>query len=228
MLAPARMCVGQFARMQLAAPASTLTPSRTLPVRDDATFLPQFRSPGLPDGMPWGPDNGNCGPASLVNALRLVGLDVPGFSGERTQAVIDAARMLITGTNDPTAPTTKAQQAVALQAAGAEVTTTRSLDAGLEAVRKGAVLLLGGDRAAPTWPRRSDDPPPTRVANHAAVVARYEPATSRYVVFDPALDAPVRVDAAQLAAFTQVTDGANMLRLGLVVRGPHTRPASQG
>lgn len=206
--------------MQIALPASIHAPARTLPVRDDSTFLPQFRSPGLPDGMPWGPDNGNCGPASIVNTLRLVGLDVPGFRGERTQAVIDAARLLTTGSNDPAAPTTKAQQAVALRAAGADVATTRSLDAGLEAVRRGAVLLIGGDRAAPSWPRRLDDAPPTRVANHAAVVARYEPATGHYVVFDPALFAPVRVDVAQLAAFTQVTDGANMLRLGLVVRGP--------
>lgn len=204
--------------MQLAAPASVPVASRPLPVRDDSTFLPQFRSPGLPDGMPWGPDNGNCGPTSIVNALRLVGLDVPGFRGERTQAVIDAARVLTTGTNDPTAPTTKQQQAIALRTAGASVDVTRSLDAGLQAVRDGAVLLLGGDRAARGWPRRTDDPPPTKVANHAAVVARYEAATDRYVVFDPALYAPVRVDATQLAAFTQVTDGANMLRLGLIVR----------
>ncbi len=206
--------------MQLAAPASALAPARTTPVRADSTFLPQFRSPGLPDGMPWGPDNGNCGPTSIVNTLRLVGLDVPGFQGERTQAVIDAARLLTTGSNDPAAPTTKDQQAVALRAAGATVDVTRSLSAGLDAVRQGAVLLLGGDRAAPTWPRRFDDPPPTRVANHAAVVARYEPATNHYVVYDPALFAPVRVDASQLAAFTQLVDGTNMLRLGLIVRGP--------
>lgn len=188
-------------------------------VGDDSSFLPQFRSPGLPDGLPWGPDNGNCGPASIVNALRLVGLDVPGFRGERTQAVIDAARVLTTGTNDPSAATTKQQQAAALRSAGADVHATRSLPAALEAVRQGAVLLLGGDRAAAGWPRRPDDPPPTKVANHAAVVARYEADADRYVVFDPALFAPVYVAAEQLAAFTQATDGERMLRLGLVVRG---------
>lgn len=214
--------------MQLAIPASTRVPARTLPVRDDSTFLPQFRSPGLPDGMPWGPANGNCGPTSVVNALRLVGLDVPGFHGERTQAVIDAARILITGTNDPTASTTKQQQAIALRSVGADVDTTRSLTAGLEAVRAGAVLLVGGDRAAPTWPRRIDDTPPTRVANHAAVVARYEPATDHYIVYDPALHAPIAVDATQLAAFTQLVDGTNMLRLGLIVRAPApTTPTTQ-
>lgn len=205
--------------MQLAVPASVHVAAHPVPVRDDSVFLPQFRSPGLPDGIPWGPDNGNCGPTAIVNALRLVGLDVPGFRGERTQAVIDAARLLATGTNDPTAGTTKQQQAFALRAAGADVGITMSLAAGLEAVRDGAVLLLGGDRAATGWPRRDDDPPPTKVANHAAVVAGYESATDRYVVFDPALHAPVRVDASQLAAFTQATDGVQMLRLGLVVRG---------
>lgn len=55
---------------------------------------------------------------------------------------------------------------------------------------------------------------------HAAVVARYLPATGRYVVFDPALFAPVHVDARQLAAFTQALAGDQMLRLGLVVRRP--------
>lgn len=186
----------------------------------DSTFLPQFQSPGLPDGIPWGPHNGNCGPASIVNALRLVGLDIPGFRGERTQAVIDAARILATGVNDPSRATTKQQQAAAMRAAGADVTATSSLGEGLRAVRAGAVLLIGGDRAAAGWPRRPDDPPPTKVAPHAAVVARYVQGEDRYVVFDPALLAPVRVDARQLAAFTQAVAGDQMLRLGLVVRRP--------
>lgn len=202
--------------MQLAA-----TPSTTVPAGRDATFLPQFRSPGLPDGLPWGPANGNCGPTSIVNALRLVGLDVPGFRGERTQAVIDAARRLTTGSNDPGAATTKHQQAFALRAAGAEVDVTRSLHAGLEAVRRGAALLIGGDRAAAGWPRRADDPPPAGQANHAAVVARHVPGTDRYVVYDPALHVPVEVDVRQLERFTQST-GDRMLRLGLAVSAPHS------
>lgn len=208
--------------MQLMPPTAVRTPVpiAPTPVRDDSVFLPQFRSPGLPDGLPWGPDNGNCGPTSVVNALRLVGLDVPGFRGERSQAVIDAARVLATGANDSTAATTKEQQARALRAAGADVEATRSLPEALRAVREGAVLLIGGDRAADGWPRRPDDPPPAGVSNHGAVVARYVPDTGRYVVFDTALFAPVHVDAKQLATFTQVTDGAQMLRLGLVVRDP--------
>ena len=204
--------------MQLGNPMS-VAPSAP-PVRDDSVFLPQFRSPGLPDGLHWGPHNGNCGPTSIVNALRLVGLDMPGFRGERTQSVIDAARVLATGENDHTRATTKQQQAFALRAAGAHVETTRSLPEGLRAVREGAVLLIGGNRAGAGWPRRPDDPPATGVSAHAAVVARWVPETDRYVVFDPALFAPVHVDATQLAAFTQVTDGAQMLRLGLVVTNP--------
>lgn len=199
--------------MQVAAPVLVAS----VPVRDDAVFLPQFRSPGLPDGLAWGPDNGNCGPTTVVNALRLVGLDVPGFHGERTQAVIDAARVLATGENDPTRATTKQQQAAALRASGANVEVTQSLTEGLRAVREGAVLVIGGNRAAAGWPRRPDDAPPTGVANHGAVIARYDVSEDRYVVFDPALFAPVHVTVAQLEAFTQVVDGARMLRLGLVV-----------
>lgn len=210
--------------MQLAVPAvgPRLAPSSAM----DAGFLPQFRGPGLPDGLPWGPANGNCGPTSIVNALRLVGLDVPGFRGERSQAVIDAARILATGSNDPAAATSKRQQAVALRSAGALVDETTSLSAALEGVRRGAALLIGGNRAADGWPRREDDPPPVGVAAHAAVVARYEPEADRYVVYDPALPAPVRVHARQLAAFTQVLDGDLMLRLGLLVRAPGPAAAS--
>lgn len=208
--------------MFLAAPAhvqaATPRPASSTPPAD-ASFLPQFRGPGLPDGLPWGPDNGNCGPASVVNALRLVGLDVPGFAGERSQAAIDAARLLMTGENDPTRATTKQQQADAMRAVGAVVDATHSFAAALEAVRDGAVLLLGGNRAAAGWPRRPDDAPPTGVAAHAVVVARHEPAQDRYVVYDPALAAPVTVDAGQLLAFTQASDGDRMLRPGLVTRG---------
>jgi hypothetical protein len=203
--------------MQLAAPRTTAS---TPAVHDDSVFVPQFRSPGLPDGLAWGPDNGNCGPTAVVNALRLVGLDVPGFHGERTQAVIDAARVLATGENDPTRATTKQQQATALRAAGANVEVTQSLTDGLRAVRAGAALVIGGNRAAPGWPRRPDDAPPVGVANHGAVVARYDAAKDDYVVFDPALFGPAHVSVAQLEAFTQVVDGAKMLRLGLVVTNP--------
>lgn len=221
MPAPARGVPGE----KLAIPvdlARTTAPARVAPPplpAADSTFLPQFRSTLLPDGVPWGPENGNCGPTSIVNALRLVGLDVPGFHGERTQDVIDAARRLATGSDDPTVATLKTQQAFALRAAGASVDTTRSLDETLAAVRGGAVALVGGDRAAPGWPRRDDDPPPTGVANHASVIARYEPAADAYVVYDPALPAPVRVEAGTLTAFTQAVDGARMPRLGLLVRG---------
>jgi hypothetical protein len=205
--------------MQVAAPVL----SAASPIRDGALFLPQFRSPALPDGLAWGPDNGNCGPTSIVNALRLVGLDVPGFHGERTQAVIDAARVLATGENDSTKATTKQQQATALRAAGADVQLTQSLPEGLRAVREGAVLVIGGNRAAAGWPRRPDDKPPVGVANHGAVVARYDAAADRYVVFDPALFAPAHLTVQQLAAFTQVVDGAKMLRLGLIVTNPAER-----
>lgn len=205
--------------MQLA-PVPAAPSTRPVP-GEVGTFLPQFRSPLLPDGIAWGAANGNCGPASIVNALRLVGLDVPGFQGERSQAVIDAARRLATGSVEDGVATLKTQQAFALRAAGADVHVTHSLDAGLDAVRSGAVLVLGGDRAARGWPRRSDDPAPSAVANHAVVVARaLDGDPDRFVVFDPALPAPTVVDGTQLDAFTQAVTGARMPRLGLVVRAP--------
>ena len=183
-----------------------------------ARFVPQYRSAGLPDGEPWGSSNGNCGPTSIVNALRLVGLDVPGFAGQRSQAVIDAARQLATGSAEISAPTLKTQQAFALRAAGADVHVSRSLSDTLAAVRDGAAALIGGNRAAAGWPRRPDDLPATGVANHASVIAGWQPGDGTYLVDDPALAAPVAVTPAQLAAFTQVVRGVDMLRPALLVR----------
>ncbi|MCW2926189.1 MAG: hypothetical protein JWM86_157 [Thermoleophilia bacterium] len=213
---------GTISGMRIGAPTTApgATPSASLLERAERVFLPQYRSPGLPDGLPWGERNGNCGPASIVNALRLVGLDVPGFAGERTQAVIDAARRLATGSSESTGATLKTQQAFALRAAGADVHVTYGLGTALADVRAGAVLLLGGDRAARSWPRRADDGASTAVANHAAVVAGYDEADGRYVVIDPALAGPVRVDAAQIAAFAQADAAGSMPRLGLLVRAP--------
>lgn len=184
-------------------------------------FMPQYRSALLPDGLPWGPNNGNCGPTSIVNVLRLVGLDVPGFSGQRSQAVIDAARKLVSGNADPSAATTKTQQAFALRAAGAHVNVTRSLNAALDDARRGVAILIGGNRAAADWPRRADDPPPTKVASHAAVIAAYDRLSDRFTVLDPALPAPVMVTAHQIRLFTEADAlSGRMPRLALSVTNP--------
>ncbi len=195
------------------------------PARDPAsTFLPQSRGAGLPDGLPWGTANGNCGPTSVVNALRFVGLDVPGFHGERSQSAIDAARVMMTGVNDPSKATTKSQQAAAMRDAGARVDASFSLLEGLAAVRRGAALLIGGNRAATRWPRRPDDPPPTAPAAHAVVVVRgaANAAPGTYTLLDPALDAPRSVTTRQLRDFVQLTAPDRMLRPGLIVTDPAT------
>lgn len=51
----------------------------------------------LPDGPS---TSGNCAITSAVMALRMAGYDIPGFSGEKVQAVLDKARIMAKGVND--------------------------------------------------------------------------------------------------------------------------------
>ncbi len=183
-----------------------------------AVHLTQHRSPLLPDGIPAGAGNGNCGPTSALIALRLLGLDLPGHEGQRTQAAIDAARMVATGALDRGASTTKAQQARVLVAGGAQVMRTRSLAATLDAVRRGAVAVIGGNTNARGWYMWSlrDPAQINRVAGHAVVVSQYIPELDEYVVNDPMQSRVVHVSAAQLTAFTDAHAGAAMTREALV------------
>src|SRR5262249_12223688 len=50
--------------------------------------IAQFSGKYLPDGPTMRP---NCGPASVTMALRMIGLDVPGFNGQNSEAVLDKA-----------------------------------------------------------------------------------------------------------------------------------------
>lgn len=57
---------------------------------DEPVHLTQFRHPIFnPDGLP---ESQNCGPTTLVMALRRLGLTPRGASGSQTQEAIDAAR----------------------------------------------------------------------------------------------------------------------------------------
>jgi hypothetical protein len=182
-----------------------------------AVHLTQHASRRLPDGLPVG--NSNCGPTSTVVALRLLGLDVPGFTGQATQQAIDAARIIATGRNDPDDPTTKSQQAKVLLAGGARVGATVMLDEALAAVRSGTrVAVLGGNLNASGWFDYPGRPRGGRLpdAGHCIVVSEWDRASGLYVVNDPMLATPVAATAKQLTSFAQAGPSSRMPRPALV------------
>ena len=216
-----------------AMPAAPVAPARAVansPAGGSAAFdianvpqdvlgvhMTQYRSLLLPDGPAFG--NANCGPASAVMGVRLLGLDLPGFSGEHSERVIDAARLIATGANDASVGTTKTQQAKIVTAAGAKFHATRDLDEALDAVAHGQVALVGGDFNAAGWRQlfgRPDVAPGP--AAHAIVVSHYDAATNAYWVNDPLMTAPHAVSRAQLASFAGAATGSVIASPALVLR----------
>jgi len=183
-----------------------------------AVHMTQYRSMTLPDGPPIG--NANCGPTSAVMGLRLLGLDVPGFHGERTEQVIDAARLIATGSLDRSLGTTKSQQARILVAGGASIHGTIDLDEALAAVRAGAVALVGGDFNAPQWKAMSGRPSvdESTPAAHAIVVSSFDRERQQYWVNDPLLTTPRSVTRTQLDSFTGTTGGGALASPAIIAR----------
>ena len=96
--------------------------------------IAQFAGKYLPDGPSMRP---NCGPASVTMALRMVGLDIPGFSGQNSEAVLDKARVLATGKNDISVGTTDSELENLISKSGAQVV-------GVDQLRRGHQLGQAG------------------------------------------------------------------------------------
>lgn len=203
-------------------------PAEQLPLwyepRDAA--MTQFPSRRTPDAVSSG--NGNCGPTSAVMALRLLGLDLPGYQGERTQRVIDAARMIATGTNDATDWTNAVEMTRVLEAGGAMVRAADGVNDILDSVRNGKVALVLGNVNTTGWPGGARLSPVTNADNwdgHFVVASRYYPDRDAYEINDPGDERPYFVTADQLRRFATGGDGKdiNSSRFNsLIAEGPAT------
>lgn len=148
-------------------------------------------------------DNANCGPTAAVMALRLLGKDVPGFHGEDTQQVIDAARMLSTGNPDEYQYTYPHEIARVLVAGDARPTRTRSLETVLRSARHNIPAIILGNSTAPGWYDSEFNSPKVAPSytGHFVVISRYDAKTKRYTLNDPILQGPVYVTEDQIRAF---------------------------
>lgn len=183
--------------------------------------LTQYKSPITQDAPKV---SMNCGPTSALIAVRLLGLDLPGFRGQQLQTAIDAARLI---TKQP--PMTGSKQKIFCQylqpAAGAQAQIVRTLDEALSGVKGGLPTVLGGNTRAPgTWSNPSDNK--AREVGHWVCVSGYDKTSNRFIVNDPEWLTPVRVTQAQLRNFF---GPANHPDAGIVVsRGDGTGRFSGG
>ena len=169
-------------------------------------------NPGSPNA------SANCGPASVIMAIRLAGRPVPGEDRFRGEDLVLHVRSLGTGgdTNRWEGTHNLHLQHV-LELAGCRWTILKDVRDILARVReKGEPVIMAGNPAVPTtytarYPyydiRRYDN-------GHWIVVSRYVPERGTYIVNDPqSTIGPVEVTAAELVAFDSKDGG-----FGIAVR----------
>lgn len=148
--------------------------------------------------------NRDCGPASVVMSLRLLGKGIPGAAeGAAPQRLINRVRQLA-GSAANTAATTNHELARALRAAG---TTTREI-ADAASIRQSVlggkpVILNGNPRHPGAYGRSFSAKQMTPYdGGHWIVVSGFDSGSGRYIINDPLSKVgPVKVTPAQLEAY---------------------------
>jgi hypothetical protein len=130
--------------------------------------------------------NRDCGPASVVMALRMLGMKAPGAS-TGGEAQIDRVRVLATGSNSHTTATTNFELERALSAAGASTTEVASIEDVERAVLAGKPVVLNGNprNAGAYGPRFSAKQMTPYSGGHWITVTGYDKRADRFIVNDP-------------------------------------------
>ncbi|MCW2959929.1 MAG: hypothetical protein JWM25_935 [Thermoleophilia bacterium] len=168
-------------------------------------------NPGSPNAT------ANCGPTSVIMAIRLVGKPVPGADRFRGEDLVLYVRQLGTGNIDRLDGTHNLHLQRVLELADCRWTVLHDVRDMLARVReRGEPVIMAGNPAVPTtytarFPyydiRRYD-------SGHWIVVSRYVPERGTYIVNDPqSVIGPVEVTAQELVAFDSRDGG-----FGLAVR----------
>lgn len=150
------------------------------------------------------PGNKDCGPASVVMTLKLLGKSIPGTSaGVAPQKLINRVRQLA-GNATNTASTTNHELERALVAAG---TSTREIADGVsirEAVTAGKPVILNGNPRHPGayGPKFSASQMTPYDGAHWVVVSGIDESSGKFIVNDPLSKiGPVKVTPTQLEAY---------------------------
>lgn len=150
------------------------------------------------------PGNKDCGPTSVVIALKMLGKPVPGTSSKTSpQGLIDRVRDLA-GTPDNTLSTDNLQLARALHAAGTKTEELRDFASIKSAIAAGQPVILNGNprHAGAYGPRFSAAEMTPYDGAHWIVVTGMDEATGQFIVNDPLSKiGPVKVSPTQLEAY---------------------------
>jgi hypothetical protein len=146
----------------------------------------------------------NCGPASVTMALRMVGLDIPGFNGQNSGAVLDKARILATGKNDVSVGTTDSELETLISKSGAKWSESTNFNEVTDWVKQGIPVVLSGNPAYGWNHRYTSDQVYPFNGGHWVTVSGYDPATGHYIVNDPLSQVgPIYVSEAELKSYNQ-------------------------
>lgn len=164
----------------VAIPASSIAP-RT--AHDYWTkHIAQFKGKYLADGPTMLP---NCGPASTTMALRMIGLDIPGFNGQNSEQVLDRARVLATGKNDPSVGTTDSELETLISKSGAQWSESNDFNQITDWVKQGIPVVLSGNPAK-GWDARYNNADVQHFdGGHWVTVSGYDAKTGFFIVNDP-------------------------------------------
>ncbi len=161
--------------------------------------IAQFAGKYLPDGPSMRP---NCGPASVTMALRMVGLDIPGFQGQNSEAVLDKARIMATGKNDITVGTTDSELESLISQSGGKWSESTNFGEVTNWVKQGIPVVLSGNPAHGWNNRYRSDQVYPFDGGHWVTVSGYDSATGHYIVNDPLSQiGPIYVSEAELKKY---------------------------
>jgi len=148
--------------------------------------------------------NKDCGPVSVVMALKLVGRSVPGVVGTAApQKLVNRVRQL-TGNTANTAATTNHELERALGASGATSREIASFAAVKASVLAGKPVILNGNPGnAGAYGSKFTSAQMTKYnGGHWIVVSGYDTKNGQFIINDPLSKVgPVKVSAAQLEAY---------------------------
>jgi hypothetical protein len=161
--------------------------------------IAQFSGKYLPDGASMRP---NCGPASVTMALRMIGLDIPGFRGQNSQAVLDKARVLATGSNDYSVGTTDSELENLISKSGGRWSESNDFSQVTSWIKQGIPVVLSGNPAHGWNHRYSADQVYPFDGGHWVTVSGYDSKTGHYIVNDPLSQiGPIYVSEQELRAY---------------------------
>lgn len=163
--------------------------------------IAQFAGKYLPDGPSMRP---NCGPASVTMALRMIGLDIPGFNGQNSEAVLDKARVLATGTNNIAVGTTDSELESLISKSGGKWSESTDFSQMTDWIKQGIPVVLSGNPAHGWNSRYSSDQVYPFDGGHWVTVSGYDNATGHYIVNDPLSQiGPIYVSEAELKNYNK-------------------------